>query len=198
LEDLLPDPDEFNQLELLEVSDYDSDLEPEQEKPPKRTFLRVISLVVLLSWVIGVTGLSALFVDRKNTENEQTAVFAVVDQYMKYMQVNNAEDAYQLLSSRQQQITPISELEEQLTGRNHIPFEGYHKLRVKQFNIRTRLFSNMQLLPGMAAELIGEVNYIDGYKGEVTAVLEKQNGEWKLSGIKIIAPPDKFQKILRF
>ncbi len=198
MENLYPDPDDIYQTDLYDISDFGIDSDPEPERKKSSRFLRIVALVVLLSWLIGATGLAALFVDRQNAEDEQPAVLAVVDQYMKYMQVNNIEDAYKLLSNRQQSITSMNDLKTQLDGKNHIPFEGYRTVWVKQFNIRTRVLSNAQLLPGISAEVIADVNYQGGYIGEVSAILEKQNGEWKLSGIKIIAPPDKYKKVLRF
>jgi hypothetical protein len=171
--------------------------EPEVKKSKKRIFLRVVTLLVLLSWVCGATGLAALFTDRRQSQGEQSAALDVVDQYMRYMQVNNAKDAYNLLSLRQQQFISLNDLEAQLDGKNHVPYEGYQSIRVKQFKISSRFFSNVQILPGISAELICDVNYHGGLVGEITATLEKQDGEWKLSGIRIIAPPDKFRNVLR-
>ena len=185
-------PDDDDILESNEIS-----AEPEIKNSKKRVFLRVITLLILLSWVCGATGLAALFTDRRQSHGEQSAALNVVDQYMRYMQVNNAEDAYNLLSIRQQQYISLNDLKAQLDGKNHIPFEGYQGIRVKQFNISSRVFSNVQQLNGLSAELICDVNYHGGLVGEITAMLEKQGGEWKLSGIKIIAPPDKFRNVLR-
>ena len=181
--------------DILESNDITPELENKKSK--RRVFLRVVTLLILLSWVCGATGLAALFMDHGKSQNEQSAVVDVVDQYMRYMQVNNAEDAYNLLSLRQQQYISLNDLKAQLDGENHIPFEGYQSIRVKQFNISSRILSNVQLMPGLSAELVCEVTYHGGLIGEITANLEKQDGEWKLSGIKIIAPPDKFRNVLR-
>lgn len=195
MEGPLPDIDYPDAYDILEANEIDA--EPEIQKPKKRILLRVVTLLILISWVCGATGLAALFTERHQSQDEQSAIMDVVDQYMRFMQVNNAEDAYNLLSLRQQQFVSLNDLEDQLNGKNHVPFEGYQSIRVKQFNIRSRMLSNVQLLPGLAAELICDVNYHGGLVGEITALLEKQDGEWKLSGIKIIAPPDKFRNVLR-
>lgn len=181
--------------DILESNEFTPELENKNSK--RRVFIRVVTLLILLSWVCGATGLAALFMDHGKSRNEQSAVLDVVDQYMRYMQVNNAEDAYNLLSLHQQQLISLNDLKAQLDGESHIPFEGYQSIRVKQINISSHMLSNFQFLPGLSAELICYVTYHGGLIGEITANLEKQDGQWKLSGIKIITPPDKFRNVLR-
>ena len=122
---------------------------------------------------------------------ERDDVTAVIDEFMREMEKENAVAAYALFSTRAQRQVPLSGIEELLEGSNYALFEGYDSVMVTDVTINAEFNTDLDLPQGAVAEVSGPVTYQGGITGSFTAVLEKEGDEWRLHFINVTVPPDK-------
>lgn len=72
--------------------------------------------------------------------------------------------------------------------------DNYDRLKVLSLNVGPAFNSNPELPRGIVARAAGSTWYTDGSVGSFQAVLERVDGEWRLAGIHVTVPPEKFGK----
>lgn len=122
---------------------------------------------------------------------ERDDVTAVIDEFMREMEEEDAAAAYALFSTRAQAQMPQSGLEEQLEGSNSVLWEGYESAELTQFAINMAFSTNPDAPQGTVAQVSGTVTYQEGVRGSFTAVLEEEGEEWRLHSINVTVPPSK-------
>jgi len=166
----------------------------EQESKPgnwKRVVLIVVGILILMSCCT-----AAVFFGAKmftGVVQEGTAVGEVLQDFMVYMERKDTTQAEKLFSSRALRQMGENDLDEMLEGFNYALFDGFLNLEISQLNIKKAVNSNPNLPQGTIAEITGVVNYEKGYKGKIEAVLEKENGIWKIHMINVTVSPEKFE-----
>ncbi len=167
---------------------------PLPAKAPKTRRNALLIAGVALVGVCLCLGVCGIVVWRSMTTvvNETPEVERVIDEFMTSMEAKDAAAAYALFSTRAQRTVTLADGEKMLEGNNYVLFEGYRSVAVAQINISAKVNTNPDAPQGAVAEVAGNVTYTDDTTGTFTAVLEKEEGEWRLSGINVTVPPDKF------
>ncbi len=115
-----------------------------------------------------------------------------MDEFMSAMADKDAAKAYALFSIRSQRNTTLADVEKLLDGNNYILFEGYRSVTLRNLNLSAAFNSNPDLPQGTVAKVEGTVSYEGGFTGAFNAVLEQEGDKWRLFGINVTVPPDKF------
>lgn len=123
---------------------------------------------------------------------EKAPIMAVLDSFMKDMVDKNVESAYELFSPRSKAKLSKSDLGKMLIGNNYVLFDGYERVTVENMNISANVSTNPNAPQGIVANITGTIFYTGEFTGQLQAVMEKVEGSWKIYGINIIVPPDKF------
>lgn len=148
----------------------------------------VIGILALCSLIcIGVIGAGLIKVSI-----EKAPIESVLDTYMQNIVANDIESAYALFSPRMQSQMPKSDIEQMTEGNNIYLFDGYKSLSVQNINISATVATNPDLPQGTVAKVSGIIFYEGEFTGQFSAVLEKVDGEWKIFGLNITVPPNKF------
>jgi hypothetical protein len=146
----------------------------------------VLCLCSILCVALVGTGVGKVMVERAPVE-------ATLDMLMKNMEAKDVESAYALFSPRVQRKMPITDIEKLTQGNNYKVFEGYESLSIQNFNLTAAANTNPDMPQGTVANITAVVSYSDGFTGNLTAVLEKVDGEWRIYNFHVNVPPDKFQ-----
>jgi len=163
--------------------------------PPKKSnknlwiiagIVAVLCLCSILCLALVGTGIGKVMIERAPVE-------AVLDTFMKNMEAKDVESAYALFSPRSQRQTPINDVEELTQDNNYKVFEGYESLSIQNLNLTAAANTNPDMPQGTVANVTAIVSYTDGFTGNLTAVLEKVDGEWRIYNFHVNVPPDKFQ-----
>jgi uncharacterized membrane protein len=174
--------------------------------PPKksrRTPLLIGGLIVLLVAVLCLCmGLCCVLVyfcssTLGGSIAQRGEVAKVVDAYMRAMADKDLDRAYALFSSRAQKQAPRSAFEDMLTGANFAVFDGYEAVEVQMLTTGPKFNTNPNAPQGQVTQTSGTVTYAGGYEGSFQAILEQENGEWKLYYIKVVVPPKKLEEYLK-
>lgn len=186
------------QLEAKRIAAIHAKLRPLPDKPIKKSPWKLIGIIaglIVLLTCICETGAAVYFTKKMvNNHLEQPEVLAVIDHFMYLMKYNNAEDAYNLFSARQQKITSLQDIEEMLDGDNYLMFEGYWELNLIEFEISIQKSYNLDWPQGTVAYVFCEVLYQKENLQLLEAILEKQDGEWKLADIFVYPPSDNLRE----
>ena len=126
---------------------------------------------------------------RSITEREK--IESTVAYFMSAMAAKNTEQAYTIFSTRAQRQTKLADLAKLLAGNNYALFDGYQSVSVANMNFTTGLNSNPDVPQGNVVTVNGTVKYSGGFTGRFDAVLEQENGEWRLDGVNVVVSPDK-------
>lgn len=122
---------------------------------------------------------------------ERRPVEEVIDTFMQTMVARNTEKAFTLFSTRAQRQMEMSDLEDMSQGNNYVLFDGYESIEIGNFNISKAFNTDQNLPQGTVAKVDGTIYYDGGYTGSFQAVLEKENGVWRIYNIHITVPPNK-------
>jgi hypothetical protein len=160
-------------------------------KPSHRTWwiVGIVAAAILVcSVVCGILFGSAIFksiVERPNVEK-------VIDQFMRAMAEKDADRAYALFSSRSKRKTPLADIEKLTEGNNYKLFEGYRSVELTNLNLQAAISTNPDSPQGTVGNANGTISYDGNFTGAFRATLEKEGENWRIFGINVTAPPDKF------
>lgn len=179
------------QPEQMPVSNSGATPAPSAPNHTRRNWLIIAGIVVL--GLCGCTVLcGALFGSAIiQASVEQPKVAVVIDEFMVAMTNKDTGKAYALFSPRAQTQTTQDSLEKMLTGNNYILFKDYKNVEIVNMRLGADVNTNPNTPQGTVATVQGNISYTDGTTGNFNAVLEKDNGEWRLFGINVTVPPDK-------
>lgn len=159
---------------------------------PRRGLVIALSAVVFVMFGLCIGLMAALFVFIRSEIKE---VERPVDAFMVAMANNDADGAYALIASSARKSMEIAEIWAMLEGREFAKFKGYRSVS------GTGLSTTSQKGPAdsgsqtvSVAEIYGEIYYDGGYKGTFVAGAEMEDNEWKLVGINVTIPPEKYGK----
>jgi len=173
-----------------------STTQPESINPaPKKSkkTVWIIAGVILVGICICLILCIAVFASGTGSvAKEQKPIMSVLDTFMKEMEAKNGENAYSLFSPRAQKQTPITDLEKMYEGNNFLLFENYVGLTIQNLNLTAAANIDPNLPQGNVANVAAIINYSDGFTGELTATLEKVDGNWKIHYVHVTIPPNKF------
>jgi len=182
------------QQEQESVSSIDTD-SSDTAKRKRRNIIIVVgviaALVCLCIGICVVAGGWGAVTGLIKVAQERDDVSAVIDEFMREMEKENAVAAYALFSTRAQRQIPLSDIEEMLEGNNFVLFEGYESVMVTNLSIKAAFNTNPDLPQGTIAEVAGTVTYKGGITGGLTAVLEEEGDEWRMHRINVTVPPSK-------
>lgn len=183
------------QPEQESVSSVDGDSSDAGQKRRRNIFIGVCVMAAVVCFCIGISvvdfGWGTVVGPANLTEIEENwkDVTAVIDQYMREMENENAAAAHALYSSRAQRLVPLSKVEGLLEGNDYVLFEAYEGVMVKALAIKSARHTNPDEPQGTIAEASGAVTYKGGVTGVFTALLEEEGGTWRLHYIDVIVPP---------
>ncbi len=170
---------------------------PLEAVPPKRRPVKTILIVAGAIFISLILCCGILTLPSLRGVRDQDEIIGVIDTFMEAMADQDVERAYALNAEVVQEQLPISKLEELVEGSNYVLFDGYQSIEVTQFNPRNSVNTNPNAPKGLNAKVSGKVNYSGGYTGTFNATVILEENEWKLYGINVIAPPDKFEDYLK-
>ena len=167
-------------------------ISPAPKKSNKNLWL-IIGSVIAVICICSILCIAIIGIGGFNIYAEKAPIETVLDAFLKDMAAKDVKSAYVLFSPRSQHQTPITDLEKLTQGNNYKVFEGYKSVSVQNLNLTAAANTNPDLPQGTVANVTEIVSYSDGFTGQLTAVLEKVNGEWKIYNFNVTVPPDKFQ-----
>jgi hypothetical protein len=158
-------------------------------------------LIIILVFGAGIIGLCAcvgLCVAVLGTTvvtgiTERDNVEQVLDAFMSAMEDKDVQTAYSYFSVKSQTQTDISDLEQMLEGNNYFLFKDYKSLSIQGMNFSSGINTNPNAPQGTVVTISAIVSYTNGFEGAINAVLEQNNGEWRIYNIGVVVPPDKFE-----
>ncbi len=133
------------------------------------------------------TGIFKAFAERSKVES-------VLDQFMSAMAEQDTERAYELFSARARRNLTQADVESLLTGNNFVLFDGYRRLKVEAINLSVGFDTGPDGPQGTVASVQGTIDYAGGITGTFDAVLEQDEGQWRVYGINVSVPPAKFDR----
>jgi hypothetical protein len=179
-------------------------LQPEPATPIQETPVAVPRKNVTRNQVLIIVGLLLLIVclcvggclalggvGAMTAIQEREPITQVLDQFMQAMAAEDTEQAFALFSSRAQRQMGKDNLDKLLEGNNYALFEGYLRLEIGNLNLSKGVNTNPDVPQGTVAKVNGTVHYEGGFTGSFDAILEKEEGVWRLDAININVPPDK-------
>jgi hypothetical protein len=182
----------LSEQEVPPVSQISTPQPPQPQKSNKNIWIIVgVALVVLCLCSITCIALFGSSIYKVYTE--KAPVETVLNDYMRYMSVKDAQSAYALFSPRAQRQFPISKLQELLEGNNYLLFEGYQRLSVSNINISAVANINPDVPQGTVAKVTGVIEFEGGIQGSFDGTLEKVDGKWMIDGIYVTVPPNKIK-----
>lgn len=190
-----PKDEQIDQIETSATTTIaTNDLSPKTTPPIGRNrinkrwlIIGAVAFILLCGGVCVATfgiGVARAFMERPQVEK-------VIDEFMRAMVAKEIPQAYTLFSNRAQRQTERSALEEMITGNNYSLFSGYQGVAIERIDMRAQFNTNQDLPQGTVANVVGTLRYDGDISGQVTAVLEKEDGEWRIHAINITVPPDK-------
>jgi len=148
----------------------------------------VVGCALLLCGGLAVWGVgSSLLI----SVTEKDDVRVTLDRFMRNMAAKDVASAYAMFSSRARRQMPISKLEEITRPPNYSLIEGYRALEIVDITVRRSANTNPDVPQGTVAEIRAALSYTGGFTGQLTSVLEKENGRWTLHFFNITVPPAK-------
>jgi hypothetical protein len=123
---------------------------------------------------------------------ESPKVESVMNGFMSAMDDKNTSKAYTFFSTRSKRTTPLADIEKLLEGNNNALFEGFRSATITSFYVTTASNADPDMPQGQVAELEGTISYAGGFTRDFTAVLELEEGEWRIFEIYVTVPPNKF------
>lgn len=154
---------------------------------------RVAALSVSIVFALLLGGCSAWSSASSTTGSElESEIVTIVDAYMRAMADKDAAQAYVLLSSRAQAVYSLADIEQLVRGSSYELYDGYQSSEVEKVVATKRLSTNPSV-PSSSVQASGTVTYVGGMQGTFEAGLEQENGQWRLSKIWVVVPPEKFQ-----
>lgn len=146
--------------------------------------LLVITLLISCGTVVGSAS--------HQVSEAQGEAATLIDSYMRAMANRDAAQAHALLSSRAQAVYSIGDVEQLLQGSDYGLYEGYESAEVARVIVTSRLSTNPNV-PKTMAQVTGKINYQGGVTGTFEANMELEDGQWRLSKVWIVVPPEKLQ-----
>lgn len=175
--------------EVIKESDHSS-----QYSTDIRWFRRRRHLTILMISVLALTGIGLLRLagnlSVQTTIGPENNLAQVVHTYMSVMANGDAEGAYDLFSTRSQQQLKLADVKKLLRGEGQMVFNGYQSSHVNHTDVRVLLSTDPTLPQGLTARLIGIIRYEDDLQGYFEAILELDNGQWRLHSIRVTGPAD--------
>jgi hypothetical protein len=125
------------------------------------------------------------------TDAQRPAIESVLDQFMNAMERRDLDEAYSLFSTRARRQVSRTEIGELLEGNNYVLVEGYQHLSLTRLRIEVAVNTNPDIPQGTLGHVEAEVEYEGGFTGSMQALLEQEQGEWRLFTVNVQVPPDK-------
>jgi len=160
------------------------------KRPASNLCLRSLLAVLFVSTALAVS--SCDMPSGSSVSDAQNAAWELVDAYMRAMANKDVPQAYALFSTRLRQVYSLSDVEGLLQGDNYGLFEGYESIEVDNVTVTSR-FSTNPAIPKTMAQVKGAINYQGGVQGTFEANMELEGGQWRLSKVWIVVPPEKLQ-----
>ncbi len=188
-------PDSGDQQLTLSLAPVDSPLTPvpagesRRAAGPKLGLLILGGLICCALLAIGVVALGGVLA---TLGKEKGRVERVLDEFMRAVENKDTARAYNLVSTRATKVWTTSAIQDLTKGYNYFLFEGYRSLQVNDATIGFQSSPDPDEPQGIVARVSGIVLYDCGYTGSFEAVLEKEGDNWKIFGIAVTVPPDKF------
>lgn len=151
---------------------------------------RGLLAVLCTCMVLGIA--SCVMPSDRSVSEAQGAAEELADAYMRAMVNRDAAQAHALLSSRAQAVYSIGDLEQLLQGVDYGLYEGYESAEVAKVIVTSRVSTN-PAVPRTMVQVTGTINYQGGVAGTFEANMELEDGEWRLSKVWIVVPPEKLQ-----
>ena len=152
---------------------------------PLRIVLSVVAVALALPCVCGGALVLLAVGASRMALAERPNVEAVVESYMQKMEAKDANGAYELFSTFAKLHTPPTAVDQLLQEPNYSVFSGYEDATVS--TIRVNVTPTKRL-----ATVQGTVTYEGGISGTFSAVLEREEDQWRIQAINVTAPPSKF------
>ncbi len=156
---------------------------------PKLALLVLGGLICCTLLAIGVVALGGVVA---TLGREKGRVERVLDEFMRAVENKDTARAYTLVSTRASKVWTASAIQDLTRGYNYVLFGGYRSLEMDDATIGFQSSPNPDEPQGIVAQVSGIVLYDCGYRGSFEAVLEKEGDNWKIFGIAVTVPPDKF------
>ena len=168
---------------------------PEADQPAKKPHSRLATFLIIGLAAVCLVGLAAMvLVIRQLYQNpaETQGFEQAIDEFMAAASRRDVPAAFAFLSRDGQKQTPRSTLEKMLRGRDFALFDGYQSVHITAFHSYLVTENGAGQAQGEAVEVSGEVAYYSNYVGQIKAVLQKQDGDWRIYTFEIKVPIGKY------
>ena len=164
--------------------------------PARRSYGWLIILVgflVLAGCAGGIWVIQMLVKNLGQIPAGRTASQKVIDQFMQAGAAQNVNAAYNLFAREAQVPSERAKLEQLFGIKNRGLFAGYQKVEIDSFNIHSGLDPGRDGPAGTTAAVSGIVYYQNGRTRRFEAIVELQDGDWKIYDIDVNLLPNRDQ-----
>jgi hypothetical protein len=179
------------------LNDFPSPIPPlavEPARPARRSYRWLIFLaaaLILAGCAGGVAVLAMLIKNLGQIPAGTAASQKVIDQFMQAGVAQDVDAAYALFSKNSQETARRAKVEQLFGIKYRFLFSGYQRVEIDTFIFHSGPNLDGNLLPGTVANIEGILHYQDGRTSRIDAILEQQDGGWKIYDLDIHSMPDR-------
>lgn len=185
-----PELNETPQPQMPDTTPYDA--APPAPKPKRRWWLwAVIGAWLLGMLACGLCVMASLPAMQAGMESDE--MVTTLNAFFEALDQQDLAEAASLVSTRGAKFITEEALSEMIEGANYSIFEDFESVTINNMMVRTGVNTNPNMPNGVYSQISGSVDYTGGYTGSFSAVLERENDEWRVFSFNMTAPPEKIQ-----
>lgn len=155
----------------------------------KRKNKRIIIGVIVIFLLIICAGCVIVGNLVRNLDFSFDSDSPTVEEFIQSMSDKDVDHAYGMLSTSGQATYSRADMNAMVDGIDFVLFEGFQDITITNFKSYSGTNGTYQQVQGM-------VNYQNQWQGEFYFILDKEDGEWKVSSFEITVPPGKVEAYL--
>ncbi len=153
-------------------------------QPKKRSRLKIVFISLASLFLLGLLAFGLLsFYGYKNAH----AITASVKSFLQATSNGNLDGAYALTTQNLHDTISRAEFTKTIDD-SKAQFTDFE--RIETIHYKDSIVHDGHVYFG----LIGTVTYTDGHQGELSAILLKEDGEWRVAGIEVDVSPARLEK----
>ncbi len=176
----------------------------EYEQPKKRWSVNKKQLVFIFVAIFGLlacVGIIGVFrfmgILSESQVSVDTEIKPRMEQFISYLEQRDISRAYNMFSDVTKDRVPIAKLKELTNGANFATVDQFESLDVRKWTITKRNSVGGELPAGTYIQMTGVITYTNNFNANYTALMRKEEGEWRIINFNIVAPPKKIEEYVK-
>lgn len=118
-------------------------------------------------------------------------VRAVLTEYVRRLEAGDAEGAHALFSTFAQRTVALASVEALTVGNSRALVSGFSSLDIDAMSVVFSVSLNRARPAGLLGRVQGRTHYHGGFTGTLNAVVQREEGAWRLVSVFVTVSPDK-------